>query len=154
VRLALVSFGVAGAVAVPAANAFADGSPSPAPTASASGSPKLPSELANRIQAQHKAGCDALTKLVNGGKAKPSTVELQKALCAAAASGSLRVPGLALPTPTGSPEVRTVPKGAAQTGEGPVSGSPADLAVGTGLAASGAAALGIAALRRRAGARG
>ncbi|MER5640476.1 sortase-dependent protein [Kitasatospora sp. NPDC002227] len=108
VRLALVSVGAAGAVALSGAAAFADGTPAPAvssaPTAAASPKPSV----------------------------SPS----------------------AAPAGTGTPQVKAVPKGGAQTGEGEESHSTATLVAGSGLAAVGAAGIGFAVVRRRAGARG
>ncbi|MBD0670722.1 Tat pathway signal sequence domain protein [Streptomyces sp. CBMA156] len=60
------------------------------------------------------------------------------------------------PAPNGQPQVREVPKGAAQAGDGSGAsdGSGLMLAGGGAVAAVGAAALGFAVLRRRSGARG
>ncbi|MEU9131700.1 hypothetical protein AB0D08_26915 [Kitasatospora sp. NPDC048540] len=55
---------------------------------------------------------------------------------------------------TGAPQVREVPKGGAQTGEGSTGPSTATLAGGTGLALAGVTGIGFAVARRRAGARG
>ncbi|AUG76158.1 hypothetical protein CFP65_1256 [Kitasatospora sp. MMS16-BH015] len=58
------------------------------------------------------------------------------------------------PAPAGAPQVKTVPKGGAQTGEGETGPSTVTLVAGSGLAAVGATALGFAVVRRRAGAQG
>lgn len=76
-------------------------------------------------------------------------------------SFSTTPPGVAQPSVaptaagTGSnPQVHTVPKGGAQTGEGNTGPSTGTLAAGGGLAAAGVAGIGFAVMRRRAGARG
>ncbi|MFI1520188.1 hypothetical protein [Kitasatospora cineracea] len=64
------------------------------------------------------------------------------------------------PAPAGAPGVRwggsaALPKGGAQTGEGAVDGGSATgLVLGAGLAAAGAAGIGLLVVRRRAAARG
>ncbi|MFJ8041339.1 sortase-dependent protein [Kitasatospora sp. NPDC096147] len=122
-RLALVSAGVAGTVALSGAVAHADGS-SPAPAApSASVSPTAPAAATEK-------------PAVTPAPVKPS----------ASPSKPTERDGSA-------PQVKVVPKGGAQTGEGEAQSSTT-LVVGSGLAALGAAGLGFAVLRRRAGARG
>ncbi|GAA3033886.1 hypothetical protein GCM10020229_51640 [Kitasatospora albolonga] len=122
-RFALVSAGVAGAVALSGAAAHADGS-TPAPQPSAS---------------------------VSSPAAKPTAVPSSPAPAVEKPTASA-----SLPAGKGSadPQVKVVPKGGAQTGEGESKDSTATLVLGSGLAAAGAAGIGFAVLRRRAGARG
>ncbi|MFJ5232247.1 hypothetical protein ACIQBJ_20420 [Kitasatospora sp. NPDC088391] len=111
VRFALVSAGVAGALALPATAAFADGTPAPTAPAAVAASPSA--------------------------AATPSVAVSPSARAAAPSAGT---------------QVTAVPKGGAQTGEGTASSS-LPLVLGTGLAAVGAAGLGLVVLRRRAGSR-
>ncbi|GAA1195285.1 hypothetical protein F4556_005246 [Kitasatospora gansuensis] len=113
VRLALVSAGVVGALALSGSAAFADGTPSVAPSAVASG----------------------------------------PAVSAPAGSGVK--PSVAPTTPAkGDAQVKVTPKGGAQTGEADSGSSTGTLVIGSGLAAVGAAGIGFAIVRRRAGAQG
>ncbi|WP_051967024.1 hypothetical protein [Kitasatospora mediocidica] len=121
-RLALVSLGVAAAVAGSGAVAFADG-PSVAPSASASAPSAAPSAAAGVV-----------------GSA-PSV----------AAGGASAAPA---PARSGGPQVVTVPKGGAQTGEGTTGRSDSTWVAGGALAAVGVAGIGFAVVRRRAGAQG
>ncbi|MFJ1758116.1 sortase-dependent protein [Kitasatospora sp. NPDC088134] len=115
VRLALVSAGVAGALALPTTAAFADGTPSPTAPAAVATPSAAPSPAATSATGRDVA-----------------------------------------PTPGTDPksgiQVTAVPRGGAQTGEGTASSS-LPLVLGTGLAAAGAAGLGLVVLRRRAGSR-
>ncbi|WP_371494246.1 hypothetical protein OG871_03940 [Kitasatospora sp. NBC_00374] len=58
----------------------------------------------------------------------------------------------AAPAKTDGPQVRTVPKGGAQTGEGDTGGSSVPVVLGSGLALAGVVGAGILVVRRRAGA--
>ncbi|MFF2541514.1 sortase-dependent protein [Kitasatospora sp. NPDC058063] len=96
------------------------------------------------------------------GDAAPRTaVPTPSAAPKADASPAVAAPkGVASPAPVApggaQPQVREVPKGAAQAGDGSAAseGSGLMLAGGGTVAAVGAAALGFAVLRRRSGARG
>ncbi|MFD4658433.1 hypothetical protein ACFWP2_22705 [Kitasatospora sp. NPDC058444] len=96
------------------------------------------------------------------GDASPKTAVPTPSAPKPEASPAVAVPKGAVPpvpvAPAGGqpPQVREVPKGAAQAGDGSTAsdGSGLMLAGGGTVAAVGAAALGFAVLRRRAGARG
>ncbi|MEU1284756.1 hypothetical protein [Kitasatospora sp. NPDC005856] len=96
------------------------------------------------------------------GDASPKTAMPAPSAPKPEASPSVAVPkGVASPAPAAPggarpPQVREVPKGAAQAGDGSAAsdGSGLMLAGGGTVAVVGAAALGFAVLRRRAGARG
>ncbi|MFD7729896.1 hypothetical protein ACFV6F_05875 [Kitasatospora phosalacinea] len=135
-RLALVPAVVAGVLALPGAVAFADAaSPapaSPAPTASASvADPAAPSAVPTPA-ADPVAPTGGVPQSVQGSGAGPVNGSVDSA---AGGPGSL-------------------PRGGAQTGEGAVDrGSATGLVVGGGLAAAGAAGVGLLVVRRRADAR-
>ncbi|WAL71643.1 hypothetical protein OU787_09055 [Kitasatospora sp. YST-16] len=125
-RLALVPAVAAGVLALPGAVAFADsGSPAPVPT--------------------------------------PTVAPAASATPAPAPATATPTPAVS-PAPAGAPGVRwggtgggsaALPKGGAQTGEGAVDGGSATgLVLGAGLAAAGAAGIGLLVVRRRAAARG
>ncbi|BFV59478.1 hypothetical protein KCMC57_up45820 [Kitasatospora sp. CMC57] len=117
VRLALVSTGVAGALALSGPAAFADGTPSAAPTVAA-----------------------------------PSAAVPTPGVSAPGGTGVK--PSVAPTSSAGDSQVKVVPKGGAQTGEASQGDSTGTLVLGSGLAAVGAAGIGFAVVRRRAGARG
>ncbi|WP_327681857.1 hypothetical protein [Kitasatospora sp. NBC_00458] len=131
-----------------AGQAWADGSPAPAtPTAVAPSTPAAPAPAAPHVQVTPTvvpSGAPAPGTTPSGAPAvKPGGGQVTPAHPAKDAGG-------------GPPQVREVPKGAAQAGDG--SGSTGSsglmLAGGGTVAAVGAAALGFAVLRRRSGARG
>ncbi|MFB7618706.1 hypothetical protein [Kitasatospora sp. NPDC056181] len=124
--------------------AWADGgtkpTPAPAPASAAPSAPNAPA--------------------VNGAAPTAAPQPSRPGAPAVAGSGngtvSTATPAAPAPAGGGAPQVREVPKGAAQAGDG--SGSAGDsglMLVGGGtVAAVGAGALGFALLRRRSGARG
>ncbi len=140
-RLALVSFGVAAAVAGSTATAFADGTPAAGPSVSAPATGVKPAPAVSTPAAD--------VPCVQG--VRPSVQP----------SGAPAVQPSCLPKPSAAPassgsgaQVVVVPKGGAQTGEGTTGQSSTVQLAGAGLAAAGVAAIGFAVVRRRAGARG
>ncbi|MFF2075463.1 hypothetical protein ACFVXG_12010 [Kitasatospora sp. NPDC058162] len=124
--------------------AWADGSPQPAPAKPTAAAPD-----------NAAAGAAAGGARPTAAPAKPG----QPGQPSAAPAGG--APGVATPStghaPVGSqPQVREVPKGAAQAGDGSgaTDGNGLMLVGGGTVAAVGAGALGFALLRRRSGARG
>ncbi|MED7947599.1 hypothetical protein ACFVYP_40840 [Kitasatospora sp. NPDC058201] len=128
--------------------AWADGSPAPAPATPTAAAPAAPH-------------APVTPTVVPPGAPAPGTTPTAVPSAKAGSDG----PAVPRVTPThppttgavgGPPQVREVPKGAAQAGDG--SGSTGSsglmLAGGGTVAAVGAAALGFALLRRRSGARG
>ncbi|AUY48170.1 hypothetical protein [Streptomyces sp. CB01881] len=123
--------------------AWADGGtkPTPAPASAAPSAPSAPNAPA-----------------VNGAtpSAAPQPSRPGAPTVAGSGNGTTATPAAPAPAGGGAPQVREVPKGAAQAGDG--SGSAGDsglMLVGGGtVAAVGAGALGFALLRRRSGARG
>lgn len=120
VRLALVSVGIAGAVALSGSAAFADGTTTPQVSA-------VPTPTTTGVKPSVEPTARA--------EAKPSVSPTSPA----------EAPG---------PQVKVVPKGGAQTGEGDAGSSTGTVIAGSGLAAAGVAGIGFAVVRRRAGARG
>ncbi|MEV7603330.1 hypothetical protein AB0O91_38765 [Kitasatospora sp. NPDC089797] len=125
--------GAALVTVVTGGQAWADGTPQPAATATAQ-----PTPAAGATVTAHPTP-----------SAGSAVIATAKPTPAAGATGQ--------PTPLGSqPQVREVPKGGAQAGDGSAAtdGNGLMLAGGGAVAAVGAGALGFALLRRRSGARG
>ncbi|MFJ2863113.1 hypothetical protein [Kitasatospora sp. NPDC087314] len=126
--------------AVTGGQAWADGTPTPTATPSAAGvaQPAAPGAAVATPSPSRPATPPAPSAAVQGSGAAVASPTAQPA-------GS-----------DAKPQVREVPKGAAQAGDGSgeTDGNGLMLAGGGGIAAVGAAALGFAILRRRSGARG
>ncbi|WP_406201079.1 hypothetical protein OH807_20905 [Kitasatospora sp. NBC_01560] len=131
--------------------AWADGAPAPAPAAPSVSRPAEPS-------AGTGAGGAGAQPSVAPRTATPTATPAAPGAPVVSPSAGVAAVPTATPAPQGGtgPQVRDVPKGAAQAGDG--SGSTGSsglmLAGGGTVAAVGAAALGFALLRRRSGARG
>ncbi|MFD7987506.1 hypothetical protein ACFV4M_29595 [Kitasatospora indigofera] len=134
VRLALVTAGAAVALAGPATAAFADGTPTPSVSVPASPSAGAGSGAAPAPAAPASPRVAGGT----GATASPAPVP-------APAAGDRGA---------GAPQVTTVPRGGAQTGEAETGRSTVTVVAGSGLAVAGVVGIGFAVARRRAGAQG
>lgn len=147
--------GAALLTALTGGQAWADGAPAPAtPTAAPSAAPAIPTATPTAGPAASGA------VVVPKGSAPAQPAPARPTAGAPAAAGVAKTP-TATPAPadaqdTNRPQVREVPKGAAQAGDGSTAtdGNGLTLAAGGAVAAVGAGALGFALLRRRSGARG
>ncbi|MEU6234588.1 hypothetical protein [Kitasatospora sp. NPDC047058] len=150
--------------------AWADGAPKPAPAApdagQAAGSGAAPSAVPQPKVSRPATSAPTAWAAEAGSGAAPSAVPQPKvsrpatpaptAWAAEAAPATAPAGGSGSGPATASPQVRAVPKGAAQAGDGSGStdSSGLKLAGGGAVAAVGAGVLGFALLRRRSGARG
>ncbi|MFE6866740.1 hypothetical protein ACFVFS_09295 [Kitasatospora sp. NPDC057692] len=143
--------GAALLTAVTGGQAWADGgsgaaAPAPVATATATPAPKAP-EAAPAAPAAPTA-----TPAAKGAAPAPVVSPVPKQ----AENGRPASPAPAPKEAGNQPQVREVPKGAAQAGDGSTAGDSSGLKLvgGGAVAAIGAAGLGFAVLRRRSGARG
>jgi hypothetical protein len=155
VRLSVLGLGVAAALALPGAAAFADGSPSAMPSAAPGAGKPLPCKPVATPGPSDKptpsVGSPLPPQSSPASSVVPSPVPSDSAVPPCVGKGGGGKPS-AMPSAAPTAQTRVVPKGGAQTGEGQTGLSTPELAGGAGLAAAGMAALAFAVRKRRAGA--
>ncbi|MFE9422161.1 hypothetical protein ACFYNO_04260 [Kitasatospora sp. NPDC006697] len=148
VRRSVLGLGVAAALLLPSAAAYADG-PSAVPSASAA--PGRPSAVPS---APAVAGRPTpAVSATPAGTGRPSAAPVPggpSAVPSAPAVAGKPTPAVSAPAPVPGGQVRTVPRGGAQTGEGSTGPSTPAVAGGAGLALAGLVGVGYAIRRRRA----